>query len=92
MQPLPNRTTPFPGALEQILAFLMLTACVGILAFKFYVASRININWDEFWFLSFVHSLLRNELTMVMQGAYTHVFAWLPFAGTNEADQIVTSR
>jgi hypothetical protein len=92
MQPLPTIGTPAPGKLEQVLAFLLLATCAGLLAFKFYVAWRININWDEFWFLSFVHSLLRNELTMVMQGGYTHLFTWLPFVGANEADQIVATR
>lgn len=71
---------------------LMLSACLGILAFKFFAATRINVNWDEFWFLSFVHTLLRDELTMVLQGAYTHLFTWLPAAGANEVDQVVAAR
>ena len=77
---------------ERFLAVLMLSVCLGILAFKFVATTRINVNWDEFWFLSFVHTLLRDEMTLVLQGAYTHLFTWLPAAGSNEVDQIVAAR
>ncbi len=69
-----------------------LATCVALVGFKAFLAWRININWDEFWYLSFVHSLLRGELTVVLQGAYTHLFTWLPWVADNEADQIVAAR
>ncbi len=81
-----------PGNLERCLSALTLLACGCIVVYKFFVAWRININWDEFWYLSFVHTLLRNELTLVLQGAYTHLFTWLPVVGANEADQVVAAR
>jgi hypothetical protein len=63
-----------------------------LIVYKIFLAWRININWDEFWYLSFVHSLKREELTLVLQGAYTHLFTWLPLVATNEADQVVAAR
>ncbi len=70
----------------------LLLAAVVVLGFKFQAIGRVNINWDEFWFLSLVHTSLRNELTIVLQGAYVHLFAWLPAMGPNEIDQIVAAR
>jgi hypothetical protein len=75
-----------------VLASLTLAACVAIVIYKAVLVTRININWDEFWYLSFVHALSRGELTLLVQGAFTHLFAWLPNISGNEIDQIVAAR
>ena len=67
-------------------------AGAGILAAKFFLASRIGINWDEFYFLSHVYALGRGELDLLLQGAYTHGFAWITTTGGDEVDQVVRLR
>ena len=67
-------------------------ASVAILAAKFFLAARINVNWDEFYFLSHVHDLARGELALFLQGAYTHVFRWLASTGGDEMDQVLYGR
>ncbi len=67
-------------------------AAVAILAAKFFLAGRINVNWDEFYFLSHVYALARGELDIFLQGAYTHAFLWITGTGGDEVDQIVRLR
>src|SRR5688572_25104833 len=80
---------PMPAAL---LAVGCAAASVAILAAKFFLAARINVNWDEFYFLSHVHDLARGELVLFLQGAYTHAFRWLALAGDDEMDQVLRGR
>lgn len=67
-------------------------ACALILMGKWLLISRINVNWDEFYFLSHVHALTRGELQLVFQTAYTHLFAWLPRINGFEMPQILAAR
>ena len=67
-------------------------AGAGILAAKFFLAGRIGINWDEFYFLSHVYALGRGELDLLLQGAYTHAFTWITATGGHEVDQVVRLR
>ena len=75
-----------------ILSVVSAVSAVAILAAKFALAARINVNWDEFYFLSHVHALARGQLDVFMQGAYTHAFLWITSTGGNEMDQIVHLR
>lgn len=77
---------------RRILAISALLSCVAILVAKFVLAWRININWDEFFFLCHVHELARGDLTLLYQGAYTQLFRWLPFIEGDEIDQIIVAR
>ena len=61
-------------------------AVIALLIAKILLIWRININWDEFYFLSHVYSLARGDLDLLMQTAYTHLFVW---ATWREADEIV---
>lgn len=70
---------------------IALIASALLLAAKLVLVRRINVNWDEFLFLSQVHALIRGELSSVFQSAYTHLFTWLPFLG-DEMTQILTAR
>lgn len=66
-------------------------ACLLLVGAKVLLIWRINVNWDEFYFLSHVHSLLRGDLAFVLQTAYTHLFVWLPALG-NEMAQVIGGR
>jgi hypothetical protein len=69
-----------------------LTACLAIVVAKFLLVGRINISWDEFFYLSAVHEAARGELTLVLQGAYTHLFQWLTRLDADEVGQVVAAR
>lgn len=89
-QPPPRRA--WPPAPEALLGIACAAAAVALLAAKFVLAARINVNWDEFFFLSNVYALARGELDIFMQGAYTHAFAWITASGADEVDQVVLLR
>ena len=69
-----------------------LGTCAAILAIKLFLLRRININWDEFYFLSHVYSLRRGDLATAFQTAYAHLFLWLPRIPGDEITQIEAAR
>jgi len=74
---------------ERLLKIVCGFSVIAILIAKIPLTWRININWDEFYFLSHVHSLARGDLDLLMQGAYTHLFLWSTWL---DADEIVEIR
>jgi hypothetical protein len=80
------------AAFERVLCALVLTACLALVAYKLLLIDRLNVNWDEFLFLNHVHALARNEMTLLFQGAYAHLFLWLTANPGDEIDQIVVAR
>lgn len=52
----------------------------------------ININWDEFHFLSLVHTHLRGELTAKLLTFHVHFLGWVASTSPNEALQVLTLR
>jgi hypothetical protein len=81
-----------PRQLELVLTVITATLCVGVIVGKWLLAWRLNVNWDEFYFLNHVYALTRDELTLLFQGAYTHAFTWLTHVPGNEVDQVVAGR
>jgi hypothetical protein len=51
-----------------------------------------NINWDEFYYLSFVHLYRAGDLTLPLQTIHVRLFAWLPWVSGNEVQQIFAGR
>jgi hypothetical protein len=80
------------NAPASLVAITCAVAAVAILAAKFLLASRINVNWDEFFFLSHVYALERGELGLFLQGAYAHAFRWITGTGGDEVEQVVRLR
>lgn len=75
-------------AIETGLAGLVLAALV----LRFFLVFRLNVNWDEFYFLSLVHDYLRGTLTLPFQTFHVHLFAWLPKVAGDEMTQILVAR
>ncbi|MFM2654418.1 ArnT family glycosyltransferase [Vibrio owensii] len=71
-----------------ILGALLFTAVVA----RFYVAFRYEVNWDEFYYLSFVHQLINGEAINSFQTFHIHFFTWLQHVSSNEVDQIIAAR
>lgn len=80
------------GTFERVLAGLGLAACLALLAYKFWLVDRININWDEFLYLSQVHALAHGELAQAFQTAHAHAFQWLVHVRGDEVDQLIVAR
>jgi hypothetical protein len=74
-----------------LIPLALAATCAVILAIQALLIWRINVNWDEFYFLAYVHSLIRGEMTGTFQVAYTHLFTWLPAFG-DEMGQIIAAR
>ena len=53
---------------------------------------RLNIDGDEFRFLSLVYEHLRGQLGTPLMTIHVYLFQWLPAVSANEADQIVAAR
>lgn len=70
------------------LAALILVA----LGLKLHLVFVLNINWDEFLFLSLVHEQLRGDLTAQFQTFHVHLFSWLPLVAETEVDQVIAGR
>ena len=67
-------------------------AAIGIaVASKVLLAFRINVNWDEFYFLSLVHDHARGTLATALQTFHVHLFSWLLAIG-GEIAQIIAAR
>lgn len=84
--------SPISGMARRAPASIAIVLVLLVLVYKLLVVSRININWDEFYFLSNTYALTRGELSHVFQGAYTHLFTWLTAIPGTEIDQIVAAR
>ena len=67
-------------------------AALAAITAKLFLAWRINVNWDEFFYLSNVHALARGELDLLLQGAYTHLFQWVVDAAADEMGEIMLLR
>lgn len=71
-------------------ALLML---IGILlAFSFHRLFITNINWDEFFYLSFIYDYQRGVPLSLFQTFHVHLFGWLTSLPGNEIHQILAAR
>lgn len=72
------------------------TVLLGIivlsLAVKLHLVFARQINWDEFYYLSFVHRYGEGTLSLALQTLHVHFFQWLDRLGANEVSQIVAAR
>lgn len=92
---MPSSTADKSRILEQVdgqIAGALGVACALVLVAKAWLVTRININWDEFYFLSEIHALARGELHSSFQTAYTRLFGWLTDLGVHEVARINIAR
>src|SRR5688572_11959318 len=71
---------------------VMLAAILFAVVTRFVLIARININWDEFYFLEFVHQYARGELAGRFQTFHVYFFSWLPALGWEVPDQMIAGR
>jgi hypothetical protein len=87
-----DRPADVTSKLDSALAFITIALGAGVAAYKVLLVWRLNVNWDEFYFLNHVYALSQGELTFLLQGAYTHAFTWLTLVPGQEVDQVVAGR
>ena len=69
---------------------------LGILALFFALQSilifRLNLNWDEYFFLSHIHTFVADRPLEAIQTFHVQLLAWLAALPLNDPDQIVAGR
>lgn len=90
----PGRASDLASLPESLV--LMQRSLVAIIVVMFGVSLHrsliANVNWDEFFYLSFVHLYLNEALSGQLQKFHVHLFAWLPLVSDDEMRQIFAAR
>ena len=76
------------GWLDLALLALILIA----LGLELRLVFHLNINWDEFHFLSRIYEHRSGVLSARLQTLHVHLFGWLPAVSMSEVDQVVAAR
>jgi hypothetical protein len=72
-------------------ALAIVPIAAGVAA-EIWLATWLNVNWDEFRFLDLVHAHARGMLDRPLQTFHVHLFAWLPAVPGGEMGQITAGR
>src|SRR5512145_509091 len=71
---------------------LLISVLITALVVRMNVIANLNINWDEFLYLSQIYEYLRGDLDLKLQTFHVHFFGWLPGVSVNEVDQVIAGR
>lgn len=71
---------------------VLISIIIFELALKFLLVIRHKVGWDEFYFLSMVHSFKRGELNQPFQSFHVHILGWVPWISENEVIQVIAAR
>lgn len=67
-------------------------ATVACLLLQAWLALKLEINWDEFLFLSQIYDYQRGELAAALQTMHVHLLGWITSFPGNEIDQVIAGR
>jgi hypothetical protein len=70
----------------------LFTAIALCLLLQAWLATTLEINWDEFFFLSQIYDYQRGEMTSALQTLHVHLIGWITSLPGNEVDQVVAGR
>ncbi len=59
---------------------------------KIFTALSLEVNWDEFYYLSFIYDYINDRGVNSFQTFHVHFFTWLRWISDNEVKQIITAR
>ncbi len=71
---------------------ILVIAILSGFILKLLLIFRLKIGWDEFHFLSRVHSYQKGILDQLFQTFHVHLLGWLPWISGNEVYQIIAGR
>lgn len=81
-----------PGSRTGAASRWLLAAVALCLLLQAWLAARLEINWDEFFFLSHSYDYQRGEMRKALQSIYVHLLGWITSLPGNEIDQIIYGR
>lgn len=70
----------------------LLFSVILCLLLQAWLAITLEINWDEFFFLSHLYDFQRGELAKALQSLQVHLLGWITLLPGNEIDQIIVGR
>lgn len=71
---------------------ILVGAVAVVLAMKIRLLWSINVNWDEFLYLSRVYDFMRGDLAPAFQSFHVQLFRWLPSLAGHEVDKVIAGR
>ena len=77
---------------QSLFAKITLAAIAAILGAQLWLVFHVNINWDEFYYLSHIHAHLNGTLARPLQTFYVHLLSWLAGLPADEIGQITAGR
>lgn len=90
--PAPSPVVAGASPLRWAPLLVALVLLVGLIVARVRLAHSINIHWDEFYFLSKVHSYARGELTGKLLTFHVHFLGWVRDAAATEVLQVLRLR
>ena len=72
--------------------FILFSLILLAIIFRLHNVLNYEVNWDEFYYLSFVHQFLSGETISGFQTLHVHFFSWLRWVSENEVKQIIAAR
>jgi hypothetical protein len=82
---------PSEGA-HSVVVVVLVVALAVVWGVRLWLLPTLNVNWDEFYFLSQVHALLRGELSAPYLTFHAHLLGWVVHVADNEVDQVLALR
>ena len=82
------RSSPLAIAPVVVVVALLLPLAVA----RVRLASTLNVNWDEFYFLSRVHTYLRGALSEKLLTFHVHFLSWVGRVSPDEIEQVLAVR
>ena len=71
---------------------LSLAAIAACLLLQAWLAVALEINWDEFFYLSQIYDFQRGEMGWALQSLNVHLLGWITSLPGNEIDQVIAGR
>src|SRR5690606_28601191 len=78
--------------LQRLPPVILTVLVMGALLLRARLLTTLNINWDEFYFLSRVHAYLHGALSDRLLTFHVHLFRWVPSTSSSEIQQIFAMR
>jgi len=69
-----------------------MAAIAACLLLQAWLAMTMEINWDEFFYLSHLYDYQRGEMTKALQSLHVHLLGWITCLPGNEIDQVIAGR
>jgi hypothetical protein len=77
---------------QALVALAVAAVLVAVVVARMGRLPWVNVNWDEFYFLSRIHDLRRGELAEPLLTFHTRLLAWVPRVAAGEIDQVIAIR